>query len=171
MIATRGGLQRPTWRQEDFDAEMLEASLREQRQPVSADRARQARETLPESTQAAMSALIAEHGPRARQHLAYQALGAWTPEQRESIRTLAAATPEVRAQAFSDGAASTAGFGDATEPPPRGPPPRPNPRATPVTPRMCRRGRGRPRRPANAQNGATKPREAQDQPPSSEGDR
>ena len=117
-IAARGGLQRPTWRQEDFDAEMLEASLREQRQPVSVDRARQAREALPETTQAAVGALIAEHGPRARQHLAYQALGAWTPEQRESIRTLAAATPEVRAQAFSDGAASTAGFGEATEPPP-----------------------------------------------------
>ena len=55
------------------------------------------------STQGAVQSLVADHGPRARQHLAYQALGEWTPEQREAIRTLAAASPEVRAQAFADG--------------------------------------------------------------------
>ena len=102
MVAS-GGLQRPSWRQDHFDAEMLEASLREQRQPVSAEQARQAVDALPVSTQGAVQSLVADHGPRARQHLAYQALGEWTPDQREAIRTLAAASPEVRAQAFADG--------------------------------------------------------------------
>ena len=108
-----GGLQRPSWRQEDFDAEMLEASLREQHQPVSAAQAKSARDSLAPATQAAVGSLIADQGPRARQHLAYQALGEWTPQEREAIRTLAAASPEVRAQAFTDTAGSTAGFGES----------------------------------------------------------
>ena len=111
-----GGLQRPSWRQEDFDAEMLEASLREQHQPVSAAQAKSARDSLAPATQAAVGSLIADQGPRARQHLAYQALGEWTPQEREAIRTLAAASPEVRAQAFTDTAGSTAGFGETAEP-------------------------------------------------------
>ena len=115
-VAASGGLQRPSWRQDDFDAEMLEASLREQRHPVSAGQARQALDALPAPTQGAVESLVADHGPRARQHLAYQALGEWTPEHREAIRTLAAASPEVRAQAFSDGGESTAGFGESAEP-------------------------------------------------------
>ncbi len=93
---------------------MLEASLREQHQPVSAEQARQARDALPPATQAAVGSLIADQGPRARQHLAYQALGEWTPQQREAIRTLAAASPEVRAQAFADTGGSTAGFGESS---------------------------------------------------------
>jgi hypothetical protein len=101
-MAASGGLQRPSWRQEDFDAEMLEASLREQRQPVSGEQAQRARDALPEATQRAVGSLVADHGARASQHLAYQALGEWTPEQREAIRTLAAASPEVREQAFAD---------------------------------------------------------------------
>ena len=56
------GLQRPSWRQEDFDAEMLEASLREQHQPVSAEQARTAREALSPETQAAVGSLVADHG-------------------------------------------------------------------------------------------------------------
>ena len=44
-VAAGGGLQRPSWRQEDFDAEMLEASLREQHQPVSAEQAKNARDS------------------------------------------------------------------------------------------------------------------------------
>ena len=115
-MAASGGLQRPSWRQDDFDAEMLEASLREQRQPVSAGQARQALDALPAPTQVSVESLVADHGPRARQHLAYQALGEWTPDQREAIRTLAAASPEVRAQAFSDGGGSTAGFGESADP-------------------------------------------------------
>jgi hypothetical protein len=115
-LAASGGLQRPSWRQEDFDAEMLEASLREQHQPVSAEQARHARDALPAITRAAVASLVADQGPRARQHLAYQALGEWTPPERDAIRTLAAASPEVRAQAFSDSAGSTAGFGEGAEP-------------------------------------------------------
>ena len=116
VAAAGGALQRPSWRQEDFDAEMLEASLREQHQPVSAEQAKSARDTLAPATQAAVGSLIADQGPRARQHLAYQALGEWTPQEREAIRTLAAASPEVRAQAFADGSGSMAGFGESTEP-------------------------------------------------------
>jgi hypothetical protein len=115
-VAASGGLQRPSWRQEDFDAEMLEASLHEQRQLVSAGQARKALDALPDSTRGAVQSLVADHGPRARQHLAYQALGEWTGEHREAIRTLAAASPQVRAQAFSDGGESTAGFGESAEP-------------------------------------------------------
>ena len=117
-MAASGGLRRPSWRQEDFDAEMLEASLREQRQPVSAAQAGQALQALPSRTQDAVRSLVADHGPRAQQHLAYQALGEWTGEQREAIRTLAAASPEVRGQAFGDGSESTAGFGATAEPAP-----------------------------------------------------
>ena len=117
-VAAAGGLQRPSWRQDHFDAEMLEASLREQHQPVSAEQARQALDALPASTQGAVQSLVADHGPRARQHLAYQALGEWTPQQREAIRTLAAASPEVRAQAFSDASGSTSGFGESADPKP-----------------------------------------------------
>ena len=117
MVAS-GGLQRPSWRQDHFDAEMLEASLREQRQPVSAEQARQALDALPASTRGAVESLVADHGPRARQHLAYQALGEWTPDQREAIRTLAAASPEVRAQAFAEGPGSTSGFGESADPKP-----------------------------------------------------
>jgi hypothetical protein len=117
-VAASGGLQRPSWRQDHFDAEMLEASLREQRQPVTAAQAREAADALPDTTRAAVQTLAADHGPRARQHLAYQALGEWTPGQREAIRTLAAASPEVRAQAFGDGDGSKSGFGAPTDPAP-----------------------------------------------------
>jgi hypothetical protein len=118
-VAASGGLQRPSWRQDHFDAEMLEASLREQRQPVSGEQARRALDALPVSTQGAVGSLVGDHGARARQHLAYQALGEWTPDQREAIRTLAAATPEVRAQAFADGGGSRSGFGESADPKPR----------------------------------------------------
>jgi hypothetical protein len=97
---------------------MLEASLREQRHPVSAEQAKQALDTLPASTQGAVQSLVADHGPGARQHLAYQALGEWTPHQREAVRRLAAASPEVRAQAFSDGSGSMSGFGERADPKP-----------------------------------------------------
>jgi hypothetical protein len=115
-VVASGGLQRPSWRQEHFDSEILEASLREQHQPVSAEQARQARDALPPATQGAVGALIADQGPRVRQHLAYQALGEWTPREREAIRTLAAASPDVRAQAFTDSTEAMAGFGESAEP-------------------------------------------------------
>ena len=178
-IATGGGLRRPSWRQEDFEAEMLEASLREQHQPVSAEQARQARGALSPATQAAVMSLIADHGPRARQHLAYQALGEWTPPEREAIRTLAAATSEVRAQAFADSVGSAAGFGESAEPGPGQRSSRPvanNPApATPASERPSRPG-GDPAGPATptkppgeAGNGGTRLRPQQDQPPSTDG--
>jgi hypothetical protein len=117
-IAAAGGLRRPSWRQDRFDAEMLEASLREQRQPVSGKQVREALDALPGSTQGAVRSLVADHGPRARQHLAYQALGEWSPGEREALRTLAAATPEARAQAFFDASGSTSGFGESGDPRP-----------------------------------------------------
>jgi len=158
-VAASGGLQRPSWRQEDFDAEMLEASLREQRQPVSAEQARQALDALPVRTQGAIRSLVADHGPRAQQHLAYQAIGEWTGEQREAIRTLTAASPEVRAQAFSDGGDSTAGFGETAEP---------------ATRTVKASGGGSPataRAPGTTENGgnATGARTPQDQPRSDDG--
>ncbi|MGN6167993.1 MAG: hypothetical protein ACTHQQ_07445, partial [Solirubrobacteraceae bacterium] len=112
-IARRGGLQRPSWRQEDFEGEMLAARLREQHEPVSTEQAEQARDALPRATQDAIGALVEDHGPRARQHLAYQALGEWAPHEREALRTLAAASPEVREQVFGG---STVGFGESAEP-------------------------------------------------------
>ena len=159
--ASGGGLQRPSWRQEDFDAEMLEASLREQHQPVSAEQAKQAREALSPATQGAVGQLVADQGPRARQHLAYQALGEWTPQEREAIRTLAATSPEVRAQAFGETGESSAGFGESSEPKPRraaasggaGTPP-----PAPAT-----------GKPGAVANGGTKVRTPQDQPRSPEG--
>ena len=154
-VAASGGLQRPSWRQDHFEAEMLEASLREQRQPVSAEHARQALDALPASTRGAVQSLVADHGPRARQHLAYQALGEWTPDQREAIRTLAAASPEVRAQAFSDGSGSMSGFGESADP-------RPTPggsgAATAAPPAA--------RSPAGNGGNGTSARKPQDQPPS-----
>jgi hypothetical protein len=180
-IAARGGLQRPSWRQEDFDAEMLEASLREQREPVSIARAEQARDALPTTTRAAVGALVGEHGPRARQHLAYQALGAWTPQEREAIRTLAAASHDVRLQAFTDASESMAGFGAGSEPTPShasgdasqaparagGPTVQPGrsrvaPPMPPPTPTQQRTEGG---------NGAATPREAHDQTPPPERER
>ena len=164
-LAASGGLQRPSWRQEDFDAEMLEASLREQHQPASLEQARQARDVLPASTQAAVRSLIADHGPRARQHLAYQALGDWTPQEREAIRTLAAATPEVRAQAFADVGSSTPGFGASAEPQAAkaGVAPAAPTGGSSVTPSATPSAK-----PDVSGNGGTKPRSPQDQPPPGE---
>ena len=162
VAAAGGALQRPSWRQEDFDAEMLEASLREQHQPVSAEQARSARDTFAPATQAAVGSLIADQGPRARQHLAYQALGEWTPQEREAIRTLAAASPEVRAQAFADGSGSMAGFGESTEPAAgKTTAPAGASSASTVTPPAAGASQG--------SNGGTRLRAPQDQPRSADG--
>jgi hypothetical protein len=180
-IAARGGLQRPSWRQEDFDAEMLEASIREQRDPVSVARAAQARDALPSTTRAAVGALVGEHGPRARQHLAYQALGAWTPQQREAIRTLAAASHDVRSQAFTDATESMAGFGAGSELAPSNASGEAGQASAPAGGSMVQPGRSGvappsppptpPLQATEGGNGAAKPREAHDQTPPPEGDR
>ena len=173
-IAARGGLQRPTWRQEDFDAEMLEASLREQR-----------------------AAGVGRPSPAGARGAAGEHPGGNGRADRRAWPTGAAASRLSGARGVDAGAEGVdphACGGD-----PRGAARRRSPtarrqrrgsatqlsrrqrgrvragrtrRATPADPTSSRRrGRGRPRRPAKRQNGATKPREAQDQPPSSEGDR
>jgi hypothetical protein len=157
---------------------MLEATLREQHQPVSSEQARSAREALEPATQAAVGSLIADHGPRARQHLAYQALGEWTPQEREAIRTLAAATPEVRAQAFGETGDSGVGFGESSDPAasadhvaarPKAPSPgsaaasrAPAGRSGPASSPAAGDGAG-------PSNGGVKPRSPRDQPRSTDG--
>ena len=61
-----------------------------------------AREPAAKRRQRAIGQLVADHGAGAREHLAYQALGEWSADEREALRTLAAASPEVRAQALDD---------------------------------------------------------------------
>ena len=163
-LSLESGLQRPSWRQEDFDAEMLEASLREQHQPVSGEQAGQARDALSPATRAAVGQLVADHGPRARQHLAYQALGEWTPQERQAIRTLAAATPEVRAQAFGETGGSAAGFGESSEPKARQPSPSTPSGGGSATPRPNAVAAGESNG-GTRLNASTRPRPPQDQPP------
>ena len=127
-----GGLQTPSFREADFQAEVFEARYRQRTSPVSAEQASEAVRALPESTQRAVGELVAEHGAGAREHLAYQATGEWTAGEREALRTLAAATPGVRAHAVeqalpgsgaarqaasSDGPAAA---GEQSGPPPAG---------------------------------------------------
>jgi hypothetical protein len=163
-LSAESGLQRPSWRQDDFDAEMLEASLREQHQPVTGEQASQARDALSPATQAAVGQLVADHGPRARQHLAYQALGEWTPQERQAIRTLAAATPEVRAQAFGETGASAAGFGESSEPKAGKSPPAPS-RSPAATPRPTTMAGGGEPNGGTQLNAGTQVRQPQDQSP------
>jgi len=100
----RTGLQTPSFigREQDFADEMFHAKYRERTDPVSVGDGRAALASLPENTRRGVGQLVSEHGSGARAHLAYQALGEWTPEVREALRTLAAATPEVRSQAISE---------------------------------------------------------------------
>ena len=98
----QSGLQTPSFREQDFANETFEATFRERTSPVSAEQARAALESLPADTQRGIGQLVSEHGAGAREHLAYQALGEWSSQEREALRTLAAASPEIRAQALSD---------------------------------------------------------------------
>lgn len=110
-----GGLQAPSFagREQDFANEKFEAEYRARTNPVSTAQARDALAALPEATQRGVAQLAGEHGEHAREHLAYQALGEWSPQEREALRTLAAASPETRAQATSARAgASTGGAAD-----------------------------------------------------------
>jgi hypothetical protein len=112
---SQNGLQTPSFRQGDFEAEQCEAEFRATATPVSPERAREALESLPTATQQGVAALVSRHGDGAREHLAYQATGDWTAEQREALRDLAAATPEVRAGAITAEPSETpAGQRDAT---------------------------------------------------------
>jgi hypothetical protein len=98
------GLQTPSFagREHDFANEKFEAQFRQRTNPVSAAQARAALQSLPESTQRGIAQLVADHGAGAREHLAYQALGEWSPGERDALRTLAGATNKVRSKAVDD---------------------------------------------------------------------
>jgi hypothetical protein len=100
----QNGLQTPSFagREHDFANEKFEANFRARTSPVSAEQAKQALRDLPEDTQRGVGQLVSDHGDGAREHLAYQAMGEWTPGEREALRTLAAASPDVRAEAVDD---------------------------------------------------------------------
>jgi hypothetical protein len=116
------GLQTPSFagREQDFANERFEAEFRERTSPVSAEQAKAALANLPGGTQRGIGQLVSDHGAGAREHLAYQAMGEWSPEEREALRTLAAASPGVRAQAVSDAFGEVANGVDMTA---AGPPP------------------------------------------------
>jgi hypothetical protein len=105
----QNGLQTPSFagREEDFANEKFEAQFRERTGPVSAEQARAALASLPDETQRGIGQLVADHGAGAREHLAYQAMGEWSPQEREALRTLAAASPDVRAQAVDEALGGT----------------------------------------------------------------
>jgi len=112
----QSGLQTPSFagREQDFANETFEAQYRERTNPVSDEQAKAALASLPENTQRGVGQLVSEHGAGAREHLAYQALGEWSPEEREALRTLAAANPDVRAQAIDEVAGGEPSAGEAS---------------------------------------------------------
>ena len=71
----QNGLQTPSFagREQDFQNETFEAQYRAQTDPVSAEQATAALQSLPQSTQRAVGQLVSDHGEGAREHLAYQA--------------------------------------------------------------------------------------------------
>ena len=81
---------------------------------MSGEQAKAALASLSGGTQRGIGQLVSDHGAGAREHLAYQAMGEWSPEEREALRTLAAASPDVRAQAVSDGFGEVANGVDMT---------------------------------------------------------
>jgi hypothetical protein len=111
----QNGLQTPSFagREQDFANEQFEAGFRARTSPVSGAQAREALRSLPDDTQRGVGQLVSDHGAGAREHLAYQAMGEWTPDEREALRTLAAASPDVRAEAIHD----VLGDGDHDDPP------------------------------------------------------
>jgi hypothetical protein len=98
-------LPSPSFRQDDFDAEMHEAEHRQCTNPISARQARLAAQSLPDATRHGLAEAVKNaNGPgdAGRRELAYRATaGDWTREQRDAIRTLAAADPDIRAQALT----------------------------------------------------------------------
>jgi hypothetical protein len=100
---TQRGLPTPAFRKDDFEAEMFEAEHRERNNPVSLDQARTAVQALPADAQPRIAATVgASSGDGARRELAYRATaGEWTADEREALRTLAAAAPDVRGQALT----------------------------------------------------------------------
>jgi hypothetical protein len=112
------GLQTPSFagREQDFANEKFEAQFRERTSPVSAEQAKASLRSLPESTQRGIAELVSDHGDGAREHLAYHAMGEWSPQERDALRTLAGASDDVRSEAVKDVLADPA-IGRPPEPP------------------------------------------------------
>jgi hypothetical protein len=149
----QSGLQTPSFagREQDFANEKFEAQYRERTSPVSAEQAKAALAALPADTQRGVGQLVSDHGAGAREHLAYQAMGEWSQPEREALRILAAASPDIRAEATSetpvisdqasppvgDGVAGDAGSSERTRgavADPRSPRPSEQPGPQPVDP-------------------------------------
>ena len=107
--------------EQDFANERFEAEFRERTSPVSCRTgdggAREPARWAPSAGSDSSSQITALG---AREHLAYQAMGEWSPEEREALRMLAAASPGVRVQAVSDAFGEVANGVDMTA---AGPPP------------------------------------------------
>lgn len=112
------GLQTPSFagREHDFANENFEAQFRERTNPVSAEQAKAALQSLPDSTQRGIGQLVSDHGAGAREHLAYQAMGEWSPQERDALRTFAGASDDVRSQAVND-VLGDSGPGSMLQPP------------------------------------------------------
>lgn len=101
--ALQTGLREGPFHEERFNDEMEQAQAREDANPVTTGEARAALAALPRDTQQAVGQLASKHGEDARPYLADQATkDGWWPEEREAMRTLTAATPEVRSQALQE---------------------------------------------------------------------
>jgi hypothetical protein len=101
--ALQTGLREGPFHEERFSDEMEQAQAREDANPVTTGEARAALAALPRDTQEAIGQLASKHGEDARPYLADQATkDGWWPEEREAMRTLTAATPEVRSQAVQE---------------------------------------------------------------------
>ena len=101
--ASGGGLRSPSWQEvkEHVPVELAAAAAR-QRSTTRADVAAAMR-ALPVNAQRAVMNLMDANGGQIRGQMAHQAArGDLSDREREAFRTLAAATPEVRAEGMSD---------------------------------------------------------------------
>jgi hypothetical protein len=100
--ALQNELQAPAYNEERHLGEIDHARARALGDPVTVDQAKGALQSLSAASQVGAKNLALEHGQGAQEHYAYQATGEWWPEERDAWRTLAAASPEVRAEALKD---------------------------------------------------------------------
>jgi hypothetical protein len=102
------GFRDGPFHEDRFHDEMEQAEGRACTNPITVGEARAALADLPGETQKSVGQLASKYGEKdgeekARRILADQATrDAWWPEERDALRALAAATPEVRAQAVQE---------------------------------------------------------------------
>jgi hypothetical protein len=101
--AARGGLRSPSWQEiKDHVPVELAAAAARQQSTTRADVAAAMR-ALPSDAQGGVVGLMDTKGGQIRGQMAHQAArGDLSDQERDAFRTLAAATPEVRAQGISD---------------------------------------------------------------------